>query len=637
MEALEDMVKLGSRQAWVLASGFAEIGSEGQLRQKKLRDFCLEHQIALCGPNCVGFANFQKRAGAYSAPLSEKVKRGGLALIAHSGSIVIALTNSLTEIGFSLVVSSGNEAVLDTADYLNYLVDDESTEVIGLFQEQLRRPEAFSQACLRAAENNKPIVALKIGSSQKAQTTVSSHTGSMAGSARVGSAFFKKYGVIEVLDLNELLETSKTLLHTRKRPPKGTRLGSTTVSGGEIGLLCDMAEHFGLTFPVLSQSTQQKAAKVLPNYVKPENPMDAFCNGDISGAYTECLTAMALDANVDMVVVSQDAPLAMSPPQIEQYAQVAQAAVQAAQAVPEKPLILISHIGGGLEPALTKITSPLNLPYLQGTKEGLKALRAAYDYAKFREGLKVEHGSASSPVRMALNRSDFDLPPYPHSLGPPGPLKLATRLALAKHYGLSLIKGFLAQDEHQVLEAAAQLGYPVALKLESPEAPHKSELNLVALNLTNAHDLSQALGQMEERAAAKNLTLDAFWVQAMAPASWLEMIVGLQNDPVYGPALLLALGGLAVELFSQPVLAMAPLDAQSAQQLIDALPQAPLFHGYRNLPPKDCQALADFISKLSLLAFDLKDALASADFNPVMVGPQGSGVMAVDALMVVKA
>ena len=629
MGVLKDMAELNIKSGWALASGFAELDEDGKKLQAELRNFCFGHDIAFCGPNCVGFANFHERVGAYSAPLSEKIKAGGLGLVAHSGSVALALTNSLTEIGFSTVISSGNEAVLDSVDYLNHLIDDEPTQVIAMFQEQIRRPEEFKAACLRAAENNKPVVVLKIGSSDLARTTVSSHTGALAGGPEAASAMLRKYGVIEVDDMDELLEVSKLLAANRGRWPRGSRLGATTVSGGEIGLLGDHAERFGLTFPRLTDETRRLAAGWLPGYVKPDNPMDAWSNGDLAGAYTNCLKAIARDPNIDVIVLSQDGPLAMSEPQVAQYQDVVRGAVLAAEETTDKPILLVSHISGGLEPRLTEILDGTDVAYIQGTRLCMSAIRKMVDYSAFRR--------EDWPRLKAADRSKMGPPPFAGEI-PAGEGIISTALALEimKHYGIPVTEGRLAGTPEEAAKAAADLSGPVALKLQSPEAPHKTELGLLALNLQDKAETLDAARNMENRLAALGFAKECFWVQRMADKNSFEVIVGINNDPAYGPVVLLSLGGIFVELFKDPVLELAPFDVADALKMIARMKQAAIFDGFRGGAALDKQALAECLSRVSLMAWDLRDKISSLDLNPVMVGPEGRGVTAVDILLLSK-
>ncbi len=230
---LEQAGKRGIHGAWAFASGFAETGEEGATLQKELRKVCIDYGIHFCGPNCVGYANLQDQVGTYSAPLSPTLKRGTVSVIAQSGSVLLAIANSNRGIGFNLLISSGNEAVLDVCDYIAYLLEDKKTEVIVTFIEAIRRPEAFIQCCERALELEKPIIALKVGRSQMACKVAQTHTGALTGSDRIQDALFKKLGVIRVEDLDQLLETAEALVRSRGRWPKGGKVGAITVSGGK--------------------------------------------------------------------------------------------------------------------------------------------------------------------------------------------------------------------------------------------------------------------------------------------------------------------------------------------------------------------------------------------------------------------
>jgi acyl-CoA synthetase (NDP forming) len=630
MGVLKDMADLNIKSAWALASGFAEIDEKGRKLQTELKEFCFSHDIAFCGPNCVGFANFHDRVAAYSAPLSDKVKVGGLGLVAHSGSVVLALTNSRTEIGFSTVISSGNEAVLDSVDYLNHLVDDEPTEVIAMFQEQLRRPEELKAACIRAAENNKPVVVLKIGSSDLARNTVASHTGALAGRQEVASAMLRKYGVIEVDDMDEMLEVSKLLAANRRRWPKGGRLGATTVSGGEIGLLGDHADRFGLSFPRLADETRNLAEGWLPAYVRPDNPMDAWSNGDLAGAYTNCLKAIARDPNVDVIVLSQDAPLAMSESQVAQYQDVARGAVLAAEETTDKPILMVSHVSGGLEPRITEILDGSDVAFIQGTRACMSAIRKMVDYASFRR--------EDWPLLKTADRSSLTPPPFSggRMLAGEGLISTALALDIIRYYGIQVTDGRLAGTPEEAVAAAAELGGPVALKLQSSEAPHKTEMGLLALNLQSRAEVLDAARNMENRLAGLGFTKECFWVQRMANVNSFEVIVGINNDPDYGPAVLLSLGGIFVELFKDPVLELAPFGVNDALKMIARMKQSAIFNGFRGRTALDIQELAECLSRVSLLAWDLRDSIGSLDLNPVMVGPKGRGVTVVDILMLPK-
>jgi len=378
---LEEAARRKIRAAWAFASGFAETGEAGAKLQAELQRICAENMISFCGPNCVGYANLQDRVGTYSAPISPTLRRGGISAVAQSGSVILALANSNRGIGFNFLISSGNEAVVDLADYLEYLVEDERTEVIIAFIESIRRPEAFVRACTKAAEVGKPIIALKVGKSEIARQVALSHTGALTGADGIQGALFKRMGVIRVDDLDQLLETAEAFARCRSRLPKGNGVGAIAVSGGEIGLISDLAEGLSLRFAPLSTDAQKELRKRLPAFTAIGNPLDGWGSGDLVETYPACLEVLANEEGVDLILVSQDSPPGMAEKQIKQYADVARAAVRAAGS--GKPVVAISHVSGGVDSTIRGILEQGSIPFLQGTREGLLALHHLIEYARF--------------------------------------------------------------------------------------------------------------------------------------------------------------------------------------------------------------------------------------------------------------
>ncbi len=380
---LEEAGRREIHGAWAFASGFAETGPDGAKLQEELKQICTANEIHFCGPNCVGYANLQDQVGAYSAPISPTLRKGGVSAVAQSGSVILALANSNRGIGFNFLISSGNEAVVDLADYLEYLVEDPRTEVIIVFIESIRRPQAFIRACTRAAEVRKPIIALKVGKSEIARQVALSHTGALTGADGVQEALFKKLGVIRVNDLDELLETAEAFARCRNRLPGGNGVGAIAVSGGEIGLISDLAEGLSFRFSPLSVKAQAELRKRLPSFTAIGNPLDGWGSGDLVETYPACLEVLAKEDDVDLIMVSQDSPPGMAKKQIEQYADVARAAVRAAGS--GKPVIAISHVSGGVDSTIRGILEEGNIPFLQGTREGLRAIHHLIEYARFQK------------------------------------------------------------------------------------------------------------------------------------------------------------------------------------------------------------------------------------------------------------
>jgi acyl-CoA synthetase (NDP forming) len=383
---LEEAGRRRVRGAWAFASGFAETGPEGAKLQEEMKRVCTAHGVHFCGPNCVGYANLQDQVGTYSAPISPTLRKGGVSAVAQSGSVILALANSNRGIGFNFLVSSGNEAVVDLTDYIEYLLEDERTEVIITFIETIRRPEAFIKACERAAEIGKPIIAVKVGKSEIARQVALSHTGALTGADGVQEALFKKLGVIRVDDLDQLLETAEAFVRCRKRLPKGNGVGAIAVSGGEIGMISDLAEGLSFRFVPLSSKAQAELRKRLPSFTAIANPLDGWGSGDLAETYPACLEVLSKEEDVDLIVVSQDSPPGMAEKQVNQYADVARAAVRAAGS--GKPVVAISHVSGGLDPTIRQILEQGNVPFLQGTREGLWAIHHLIEYARFQRNRK---------------------------------------------------------------------------------------------------------------------------------------------------------------------------------------------------------------------------------------------------------
>jgi len=366
---IEEAANAGVRAAWVFASGFAEAGPEGKALQSKLAKLCHEARIALCGPNCVGFLNPSAKVALYSAPISPSLKSGRVGAVLQSGSVCLALANSGRGLGYSLLVSSGNEAVLDSTDYMAYLVDDTQTDVILAFIEEFRHPDKLISVAERAREKGKPIVVLKVGRSKIAQRAAIAHTGALVGSDAVHDAVFKKYGVIRVDDLDEMLETAELLVKLKHNLPKGNRVGVITLSGGEIGLIADLAEGLELEFPEWSSRTEKAIQAVLPPFSTISNPLDAWGTGKIDETYPPCMEAAARDEEIDLLVISQDAPAGLAPAQVEQYTVVAKAAAQVTKKT-GKPVVAISNISGELHPDLRQAFEQGGVPLLRGDSRG---------------------------------------------------------------------------------------------------------------------------------------------------------------------------------------------------------------------------------------------------------------------------
>lgn len=624
---LEQAGRRGIRGAWAFASGFAETGGEGVKLQEDLRKVCLDYGIHFCGPNCVGYANLQGQVGTYSAPISPTLKKGKVSVIAQSGSVLLAIANSNRGIGFNLLISSGNESVLDSSDYMAYLVEDKNTDVIITFLESIRRPDEFMRCCKKATELEKPVIVLKVGRSQMAQKVAQTHTGALTGSDRVQDALFKKLGVIRVDDLDQLLETAEALVRCRGRWPKGGRIGAITVSGGEISLIGDLAEGLSISFPPLSEDAEKELRRRLPPFTSIGNPLDGWGSGDLVETYPACLEVLAREEGIDLIVVSQDSPPGMAEKQVEQYADVARAAVRAAAV--GKPVIAFSHLSGGLDQTIKGILDQGNIPFLQGTRESLLAIDHLVRYGDFlREEKK---GRKSSDEKSPLHLKEM----IRKLKGPRRILSDRVGKEIIRTYGISIARESLVQSPEEALAAAKKFTFPVVMKGQSIEIPHKTEAGLVQLNIQNPAELRASYDRIVENALRfkPKSCLEGILIQEMIPEEAVEVILGVTKDPSFGLVVVFGLGGIWVELMKDTTLRIPPIGSEEARAMISEIKGRLLLEGFRGSGKADINSLVEAIVQVSRLASDLEEALFSLDLNPLMVLPGEGGVRAVDVVM----
>lgn len=622
LPVLQEAVAIGVRAAWAFASGFGEAGPEGKALQRKLEHFCRQNQIAFCGPNCVGLLNPVARVATYSAPVSPLLRAGKIGAVVQSGSICLALANSDRGLGYSLLVSSGNEAVLDSTDYISYMVNDPDTEIILAFVEQFRKPRQFIEVACRAREAGKPIIVLKVGCSEMAQQAAITHTGALTGSDAVYEAVFKKYGVIRVSDLDEMLETAAALAVLNGNLPSGNRVGMITVSGGEIGLVGDLVAGLDLTFPNWSARAEKAFQQVLPPYAKVSNPLDAWGSGKIDETYPPSMAAAAGEKDVDIVVVSQDAPEGLAPGQVKQYSVVARAAADVANKS-GKPIVAISNLSGGLHPGLREIFENGGVPLLQGTREGLCAVHHVVNYAKFlRNDVVTQVKSRERRGAMYLEQGAGVLVEYE-----------AKKVLL--EYSIPCSREVLCHTMDEAIDAFREIGGPVAVKLISPEIPHKTEARIIQLNVDHETAIGHAYRQVMENAKKymANAKIMGVLVQEMITDPVAEVIVGISKDADFGSVVLFGLGGTTVELYEDRTLGIPPLSRDEALEMINQSKANRLLQGFRGRPAGDKLALVDVLVRIGQLATHWGDRIHALDINPLLVLPAGQGAVAVDALI----
>jgi acyl-CoA synthetase (NDP forming) len=624
LPTLEVATEIGARAAWVLASGFGEAGLEGKARQADLVRLAEETGLLLCGPNCIGVANLPDEVATYSVALSAATQAGAVSAVVQSGAVCLGLANA-ARFGFRYLISIGNEAVLDSSDYIAYLVEDPQTRLIIAFLEGIRQPEKFVAAARLALDAGKPILLVKVGSSETGQRAAQAHTGSLVGSDAVFGAVCERMGTVRLHTLDELLETAALFLDCP--PPAGDGIGLLSLSGGQIGLVADLAQDLGLRFPQLSTSSQVALRAILPPYSTIANPLDAWGSGDLEGSYPACVGVVAEDENVDLVAMMRDTPPGVADREVEQSLAVADAAVSAARET-GKPVLMFANLSTTFQPDVERRLAEGGVPYLQGTRETLRAIEAFTRYATFRRSVEeaAARGSPSPP----------DLPEWRKWLrGRQGALTEIEGRRLLSAYGIPGPREIVAKSPDEAVRGAERIGYPVVLKIFSTDVKHKTELGGVHLNLLNEEDVLAAYYDVMNsvRGRQSQAGLEGVLVQEMMPRTAVEVILGVLRDPDFGPVVVFGSGGILVELLKDATLRLPPLSKAEALGMIEETHGAALLRGFRGSCPADVDALAVAIVHVSQLAADLGDLISALDINPLLVLPHGHGVCAVDTLV----
>ncbi|MGZ5618281.1 MAG: acetate--CoA ligase family protein [Usitatibacter sp.] len=596
----------------ILSSGFGDAGAEGLRLQNELVAFAAESNLSVCGPNCLGLLNFAGKTALFGTSLPDEVKRGGIAAVVQSGSIGIALINSARGLGLSHMITSGNEAVTATADYLEALIDDPAVKTVIVFAEQIRKPAKFMAMTRKAADAGKPVIVLKSGRSEKGQAAVMAHTGAVAGSVEACDAALAASGAIQVFTLDELLETAALVSQVKTRPT-ARAIGALSLSGGEIALALDAAEENGIAFAPLGLA-EAKIKPLMPEFSHLSNPLDLTWVGLYDPKVAEqCAKAMGELKEVGALVLVQDAPTGLGAQQAGRYATLLAAVARGAEAA-GKPLVAVSNLSDEPHPELARTARETGTPYLRGTREGLAAIAT---YARW----AVEDFNRKAPSSR------------------PGEKEFASKLlrqssAPAEHEARAILAGYgiagpkekYVTSADDAAKAAAAIGFPVVLKGVVPGMLHKTEGGLVKLRLPDA----QAV-----RDAAAAMKAPGYLVQQML-SSAAELLVGARVDPDFGPLIVVGAGGVNVELYKDVAVRLAPICEEEALAAIAATRASRLLGGWRGAKPADVAAAAKTVSALSRFIVDFESEVSEVEINPLAVLEQGSGCLALDAVIVTK-
>jgi len=609
--ALEEAGSTGVKAAVVLASGFAELDETGRERQRQLVEIAERYGMAICGPNCLGLFNLGSGAALYSSSLSTNLEKGRFAILSHSGASAIALGNT-GRFGLSHIVSSGNSAATDIPDYLDFLATDDDTRAVGIVIEAVREPEKLAAAMEKMQAANKPVIALRAGRSERGAQATAAHTGSLAGSNDAYRAFFRRVGIIEVPDMDGFMETATLCLNLKQRPEK-PGVAIVGVSGGGVAHVSDIAEEVGLSLPDLQPETAARVRALLPPFATPQNPLDTtgvvFADGDI---YRDILHALADDPSIGLIVAAQDAPIGLDDFCASEYLGIAEA-VSGYAGTGKAPVVFMSNLSSGHHVAV-EAKLP-NVPVLRGTKSALTAVR----------GLMYQERTVSWPDAALSKKS-----PLPASA-----LTEREAKALLAAEGLPVPQEHLVTDADAAAQAARSLGFPVVMKIESPDILHKTEAGGVKLGVASEAEARAAFEAImaDARAYSPTAELRGVSVQEMVTGG-IEALVGIVRHDPFGFGLVVGIGGVLVELVKDSAFDLLPIDLARADAMIGETKLASLLEGYRGAPKADRKALAELLVKVSDFAARYGDDIEAIDLNPVAVLPEGKGVRLLDALII---
>lgn len=603
---LETGIAAGLKSATVYAGNFGEgKNPEGKARAAELSQLVRRSGIAVSGPNCMGGNNLHARFFGYPNKELVGISPGSVALVSQSGGTLqfIAKSAALRGVRFSHMISSGNEIDIDLADYINFFVDDEPTKIIALFIEGIRRPEMFMKAAARALAAGKPLIAIKTGKSQHSQQSALSHTGAISGDYDVYKALCERYGIVRCDTLDDMVET--LLAFQGGRLPKGSRVGWVTTSGGTVDLLYDYIEEIGgIMSPAFAEDTKRLLTPFVPADMDVNNPLDAGIPSNDDNALALCL-AVARDPNVDMLAWARLLPTAARPSDPSMLKKL--------MAETEKPVVAFSRMGYMLEPGALSYQDEAGFPFLQSLPETIRALGALAFY-----------GARATSV----------VPELPPAKGEADNLEGDRLQKSLRDYGIALPKSAFVQTGKQAAGAAAEIGFPVALKVVSPQFSHKTEVGGVKLGLTSRESVEQeadALGAKIKR-MSPNAEIEGFLVQEMV--SGVEVILGARTDPLYGPIMVVGAGGILVELTKDVATRLLPVGPEDARAMLAELKVSKLLAGYRGGPPADVESLVRAICGLSTFYLDHRHLMSDFEINPLIVLPHNNGVRAVDVRLV---
>jgi acyl-CoA synthetase (NDP forming) len=606
----------------IFSSGFSEVGGGGIELQRSIAAIAREYDIGVIGPNCQGMINVADKVFAgFGSVFNADYEPGVVSMVSQSGGFGFSVMNLSSKDGglaFRQMVTTGNEIGVSTLDFIDYFIRDPRTEIIAAYIEGLKDARRLVEVGHRALEAGKPILIWKVGNTEQGQRAAASHTANLGGAMALYRAAFRQAGILQVEDIQDVIDYGRAFRGGRL--PRGNRLAIVTISGGAGILMTDECIGRGMRLAPLAPETLARLREFVPSFGSLLNPVDvtAAIFNDLS-LINRTLQTIIDDPNVDCVAMI-NASL-----QGEIAARIAGEIVAVAQAS-DKPLVIAWSARDAVAPEAYAMLDAARIPHYKSPVRCGRALAALSGYAEAKR--RREHSRRATPLALHSTAAAVALTGRTTDVA-----EFEAKRVLAD-YGIPVTAEELAASPAEALAAARRIGYPVALKIQSADISHKTEAQAVRLGVAGDQELGRTYDEIiaNARRYRPDAKIDGVLVQEMVPDG-IEAIVGIVNDPLFGPAVMFGLGGIFAEVLKDVTFRIAPVSPVDARDMIAEIRGYPVLTGARGRPPADVEALADILARLSALAVDLETQIAELDVNPLFVLEKGRGVKAADALI----
>jgi acetyl coenzyme A synthetase (ADP forming)-like protein len=613
-DSLRASIDRGAKSVIVITAGFKETGAAGAAAEQELVEICRAAGVRMVGPNCLGVLNTDHSMNATFAP--SVPPPGKISVISQSGALCVAILDWAAEqkLGLGKVISFGNKADLNEVDFIQALAEDKATSVIAGYLESIKEGDKFLRIAEQAA-GIKPVVILKVGITQAGAKAAASHTGSLAGADIAYGAAFKRAGVIRAENFEALFDYA-TAFATQPLPA-GERIAIITNAGGPGIMAADAAETLGLKMVAPSKESDAKLRKFLPASAAFGNPVDVIGDAE-PDRYAQAFEVLQEDNNIDGIVV------VVTPQNMTRPLELAEKLAAAHHG--KKPVLAVFMGGTEVAAAKEKLMA-VGIPNYPSPDRAVTALRAMCDYAAWRRR------PARVVTRFPVNRRRVDRIINAQARTGEAQMGEVEAKEILRAYDFNVLAGHLARTGDEAVEIAERIGYPVVLKISSPDIIHKSDFGGVRINLANAEQVRDAFDLMMVRIQrrAPNAHLRGGFVEKMGQRG-REVILGMTRDPQFGPMLMFGLGGIFVEVMKDVTFHLAPITAEEAMQMLKGTRSYALLQGARGQAPVDLDAIAGALQRISQLATDYPE-IKELDINPFIVGPVGMQAYVADARM----